>query len=272
MRFSVASWSFPELSLAEVAGLARVLGIEAVDIGYFYRSALDRARVLAEPEAYGEALRRSLPVGVSNLYHLFGRTVAERNLADPAHRAENRADFERVLKFCVAAGSPSVFILPGVLNGSQGRAQALAETAESLRPLIEAAATTGVTVCVEPHVHSYLESPALTAEMCEGAPGVRLALDYAHFAVLGYRQEEIDPLARWAGHVHLRQARPGALQAPLEQGTLNFPAMFATLRDAGYDGWLSSEYVHQAYFDTLHEDVLSETVKMRDLFRAWGAA
>jgi sugar phosphate isomerase/epimerase len=105
--------------------------------------------------------------------------------------------------------------------------------------------------------------------MCERAPGVKLALDYAHFAVSGYRQEEIDILATYAGHAHLRQARPGALQAKLEEGTLNFPAMLATFRDAGFDGYVACEYVHQGYFDTLHDDVLTETVKMRDLFRVW---
>jgi sugar phosphate isomerase/epimerase len=272
MRLGVTSWSFPQLSLDEVGGLAKVLGLEGLDIGYFYRSAIDKSRVLDAPEAYGEELRKRLPVGISNVYHLFGASVAERNLADPAHRAENLADFSQVLKFCVAAETPTVFILPGVINGSQSRTQALGETVESLKPLLEAAASAGITVCVEPHVHSYLESPAMTAEMCERAPGVKLAIDYAHFAVLGHRQDEIDALAKWIGHAHLRQARPGALQTKLDEGTLNFPAMFATFRDAGYDGWISSEYVHQGYFDTLHEDVLTETVRMRDLFRTWSAA
>jgi sugar phosphate isomerase/epimerase len=272
IRFSVTSWSFPQLTLDEVGGLAKVLGIEGIDLGYFYRSALDKALLLAEPERYADDLRARLPVGVSNLYHLFGSDTVERNLANPAHRAENLADFRQALKFCVAAGSPTVFILPGMINGAQSRQQALAETVESLKPLLDAAASTGVTVCIEPHVHSYLESPAITAELCERASGVKLAIDYAHFAVSGYRQEEIDVLAPWFGHAHLRQARPGALQTRLEEGTLNFPALFATFRDAGYDGWLAAEYVHQGYFDTLHEDVLSETIKMRDLFRAWSAA
>lgn len=272
MRLSVASWSFPQLNLDEVGGLARVLGMDGLDIGYFYRSALDKARLLQAPEAYAGEIRDRLPVPVSNLYHLFGNDVGERNLADPAHRSANLADFRQVVKFCAAVGAPTVFILPGILNGAQSRRQALAETVESLKPLLEAAAGSGVTVCVEPHVHSYLESPALAAEMCERAAGVKLALDYAHFAVSGWRQDEIDALAPHAGHVHLRQARPGALQTRLDEGTLNFPAMFATLRDAGYDGWLGCEYVHQGYFDTLHEDVLTETVKMRDLFRAWSVA
>src|SRR6185437_10520043 len=154
----------------------------------------------------------------------------------------------------------------------QGRKEALAETVESLKPLVEAAGVAGITLCLEPHVHSYLETPTLAAEMCERAKGAKLALDYAHFAVSGYRQEEIDALIPHAGHVHLRQARPGALQTKLEAGTLNFPALFSTLRDAGFGGYLACEYVHQGYFDTLHDDVLTETIKMRDLFRAWEQA
>ncbi len=43
--------------------------------------------------------------------------------------------------------------------------------------------------------------------------------------------------------------------------------MLATLREASYNGYLSTEYVHQDYMGTLYDDVLSETVKMRDLIR-----
>ena len=272
MKLSVTAWSFPMLRLDEVAALAKATGFDAIDIGYFYRSALDRKRVLSEPEAYGRELAGSLPIGIANVYHLFGADTVERNLALAEPRAQNLADFRKVLAFCNAVGSPTVFILPGMLNGAQSRRQALDATVESLKPLVALGAEAGVTVCVEPHVHSYLETPALAAEMCDRVPGVRLALDYAHFAVIGYRQEEIDALAPYAGHVHLRQARPGALQTKLEEGTLNFPAMFAALRDAGFAGHVSSEYVHQGYFDTLHDDVITETIKMRDLFRAWAAS
>lgn len=272
MKLSITSWSFPLLTLDEVAAVAKAIGMEGLDIGYFYRSALDKARLLQAPEAYGHEIASRLPLPASNLYHLFGNSLGERNLALPGHRDENLADFKQVLKFCKAAGAPTVFILPGVINGSQTRNDALGETVESLKPLVEAGQEAGIEVCVEPHVHSYLETPALTAEMCARAPGVKLALDYAHFAVSGYRQEEIDMLIPWLGHAHLRQARPGALQAKMDQGTLNFPAMFAAFRQAGFDGYVASEYVHQDYFDTLHDDVMSETIKMRDLFRAWRAA
>jgi sugar phosphate isomerase/epimerase len=61
----------------------------------------------------------------------------------------------------------------------------------------------------------------------------------------------------------------GALQAKFAQGTLNFPAMFATLRDAGYQGAMTLENVHQDYMNTLSEDVLTEMILMRDCYNAW---
>ena len=64
----------------------------------------------------------------------------------------------------------------------------------------------------------------------------------------------------------------GALQAKFAQGTLNFPAMFGTLRDAGYQGWLALEAVHQDYMATLTEDVITETLAMRDCFNDWRGA
>jgi sugar phosphate isomerase/epimerase len=126
-----------------------------------------------------------------------------------------------------------------------------------------------VTLTIEPHVHSFLESPALALDLLARVPGLKLTLDYAHFVCLGHTQEAIDPLAAHAAHVHVRQARPGALQTKLAQGTINMAAMLGTLRDAGYTGWLSLEWVHQDYMDTLYDDVLTETIAGRDALRAW---
>jgi sugar phosphate isomerase/epimerase len=271
VKLSVTSWSFPACTLPEVAGIAKALGILAVDLGYFYASALDKAALLADPEG---TAARLVDQGVSSpcLYHLFGDTLSDRNLADPRSRERNIADSERVAAFCRAAGIPTVFVLPGVCNPGQGRAEALRESAASLRALVRVAEDAGVQLTVEPHVHAYLESPSLVLRLLEQVPGLKLTLDYAHFVCLGYRQEDIDVLAPHAAHVHLRQARPGALQAKGHEGTINMEAMLGTLRDAGYGGWLALEYVHQDYMGTLHDDVLTETVRLRDRVRAWMAA
>lgn len=268
MKLSVTSWSFPVLTLDEVGGIAKVLGIEAIDVSFFYASAIDRARVLGDSERYGAELRQKLPVRIANFYYLFGNGLDERNLA-LGPNSENVADLQKVLAFTKAAGGDSVFILPGLINPGQSRKEAIAKSAESLKPLVEAGQKSGIGLTIEPHVHGILESVDAVHDLVAKVPGLRITLDLAHFTALGYRQNEIETLVPHAGHVHLRQARQGALQAKMEQGTINFPSLFAALRDAGYDDWLSIEVVHQAYMDTLYDDVLTETVKLRDAFRAW---
>jgi sugar phosphate isomerase/epimerase len=268
MKLSLTSWSLPACSLREAAGIANVLGIGALDIGYFYGPALDKARLLAEPERAADELG-SLGIAMPCLYHLFGSTLAERNLADPRHLDANLADFRQAVKFCRRAGVGVIFVLPGVVNPGQGRREALAQSAESLKRLLPIAGEAGIMLTIEPHVHSYLESPTLTLDLLDRVPGLRLTLDYAHYVCLGYRQDEIDQLAPHAGHVHLRQSKVGELQTKLAKGTINIPAELATLKAAGFAGYLALEYTHQDYMDSLYDDILTETIQLRDLVRAW---
>jgi sugar phosphate isomerase/epimerase len=268
MKLSLTSWSFPACNLSEVTGIARALGIESIDLGYFYASGLNRAALLEHPEKLAAEVA-SLGVEIGNFYHLFGDGLEDRNLALNSSLPENLEDFKKVVHFCQIVKIPSVMVLPGIINPGQTRRSALEQSAKTLRALLPIAQDSGVTLAAEPHVHSYLESPALTLELLGKVPGLKLVLDYAHFVCLGYRQEEIDLLAPHAAHVHLRQARMGALQAKLEQGTINFPALLGTLRESGFDGFLALEYVHQDYMGTLFDDVLTETVKLRDLVRRY---
>lgn len=268
MKLSLTSWSLRACSLKEAAGIATILGIGALDLGYFYGPALSRDAILRDPDGEGAKVR-DLGVTVPCLYHLFGDGLSGRNLANPAEHSGNWADFRVICRFMKAAGIPTVFVLPGVVNPGQSRASALAASAAGLAELVKIGADTGITVTIEPHVHSYLESPSLVLDLLGRVPGLKLTLDYAHFVCLGYRQDEIDVLAPHAAHVHLRQARPGALQAKGAAGTLNMPAQFATLRDAGFDRYMALEYVHQDYMDTLYDDVLTETIGLRDQYRAW---
>ncbi len=267
MELSLTAWSLPACTLREAAEISRALGIGALDLGLFYRSAIDRALILADPDAAAECVR-ALGMRVPNYYHLFGNGITDRNLAHSANRAQNLRDLERVLRFADAAAIATVFVLPGIVNPGQSRREAAEVSIAALAEMMALSQDFATVLCFEPHVHSLCESPALAREIVERT-GVRLALDYAHFTCLGYRQDDIDPLAPLAAHVHLRQAKPGALQTKFAQGALNFSAMFGTLRDAGYAGALSIEPVHQDYMNTLFDDVLTEIVALRDCFNTW---
>jgi len=269
MRLSVTSWSFPACTLAEAWAIARALGFSHIDIGALHGPAIDAALVRRDPAAAAAALR-PLGLSVANLYWLFGATLAENAMSDPAALARNAAEFANVLTFAREVGAPSVFLLPGVIAPGASREDALRHSAAAFRELLAMARAAGIVLTVEPHVAGLLTSPDDTLRFLDLVPGLRLALDYAHFACMGWPQAAIDPLAPHAGHVHLRQARPGALQAKWGEGTLDFPAMFDRLRACGYAGFCAVEYVHQDYMGTLHDDVLTETVRMRDCARAHG--
>jgi sugar phosphate isomerase/epimerase len=269
MRLSVTSWSFPALALDEAWAVAQALGFGAMDVGLLHGPSLDRDAILGDPDSAAAGLR-ARGIHAANLYWLFGAGIADNAVSDPGAASRNRADFVRVARFARSAGIPSIFVLPGVVTPGTGRTEALRRSADSLAGLLDVATEAGVTLTVEPHVGGVLSSPAETLDLLGRVPGLRLALDYAHFVCAGFRQDEIDPLLPHAGHIHLRQARPGALQAKWGQGTIDFPALFEALRAIRYDGYVAVEYVHQDYMGTLYDDVLTETVRMRDCARAHG--
>lgn len=266
MQLSITSWSFPACSLDEAIGIAQALGIDALDLGYFYASALDRDAILADPAKVANEVR-SLPIAVPSFYHMFGNSIADRNLADPANRPSNSRDFAAIAQFCRHAGIPTIFVLPGIVNSGQTRDAAMQASSAALGELVDIADGEGVMLTIEPHVHSLLQSPAQTCELLDRTPGLKLTLDHAHFVCMGCSQEDIDGLIPHAAHIHLRQARPGALQAKYLEGTIDFPALIGALARQNYRGGLAIEYVHQGYMNTLFDDVLTETITMRDVVR-----
>ncbi|MFN3225576.1 MAG: sugar phosphate isomerase/epimerase family protein [Hyphomicrobiales bacterium] len=267
MKLSTTCWTMPACTLEECAAIAKALGIPALDVGYFYASALDKQAILADPLAEAEKAK-SLGIAMPNLYHLFGETLDDRNLALAGTLDQNLKDLKQALTFADAADIATVFVLPGVINPGQSRQSALEASAQSLKEMKALADDYTAQLCFEPHVHSFAEHPDIARRLAEMS-GVGVCLDYAHFTCLGFTQDQIDPLAAHAVHVHLRQAVPGKLQEKFAHGTLNFPAMFAMLREAGYNGYVSIEPVHQDYMNTWFDDNLTEMVALRDCFNTW---
>jgi sugar phosphate isomerase/epimerase len=197
-----------------------------------------------------------------------GFTTRPLKSPDPEVRRRNLEDVRQVVEFCAAIACPSVMMLPGVIHAGASKADAIQRCIEASQELLAISQPAGIAIAIEPHAMGLLESPSDTLAVLEGAPGLKLALDYVHFITLGYTQPDVDPLCAFAAHVHLRQAKPGFLQTRLEHGTLNFPALLDSLRQTNYNGCRAVEYAHQDYMQTDNVDVISETVKLRNRVRA----
>ncbi len=92
---------------------------------------------------------------------------------------------------------------------------------------------------LEPWGGCVINSNEASLAIVREVPGLRLLVDVGH--VVGWGGDPIELLPH-AGHVQLRQARPGQAQCGDADGDVDFPAILAALDDLGYAGRLSIEY------------------------------
>jgi len=113
--------------------------------------------------------------------------------------------------------------------------------------------------------------PERALALVQAVPGLQLTLDSSHFVAGGIPVERVHPLIPYAGHFHARQAAPGHLQRAHDCGVLDFGDILRRLAGAGYDGYLCVEYTWQEWRGCNTEDVVSETILLRDQLRSLAA-
>jgi sugar phosphate isomerase/epimerase len=269
VKFTCTSWSWPLLSLNEVASIMNRLGFRAMDVAAFAGSVhLEPDELKARPREMAAKLKE---IGArhqmvfTDLFVTFGRDLVERcvNFPDATVRAENLETLRRVADFSVQAGIPGITLCPGVEHPSLGRATSFELAREELARLAAMGHQAGLRISFEPHRESITESIADALRMASSVPNLCFTLDYSHFIAQGYAQHEIDVLLEHAGHMHLRQARRGILQARDDDGEIDFERILTTLEGRGYSGWLAFEYEWNAWQNNNRVDVLSETLLLK---------
>ena len=94
---------------------------------------------------------------------------------------------------------------------------------------------------IEPTARSVVNSTEKARAICDEVPGLRLLVDTGHVADWGGDPVDLFDLA---GHVQLRQGRPGETQLHVDDptGVVDFDAVLRGLDRVGYQGLLSVEY------------------------------
>jgi sugar phosphate isomerase/epimerase len=94
---------------------------------------------------------------------------------------------------------------------------------------------------LEPWAGAVVNSLETCRAMMDAVPGLRLLVDTGH--VVDWGDDPLD-LLPYAGHVQLRQGRPGTAQLHVDDptGVVDFAAVIGRLRDLDYRGRLSVEY------------------------------
>ena len=270
MELTCTSFSFPllpfETSLRQIA----LLEIPNVDLGAHADGPhLKPDRIEANPLREADLVTRAVDaagIGVADLFPTFGEGFRDRpvNTPDPTVRAANRRRFEGFVEFCRRAECPGITLLPGVVLPEFGEERSFELSREALTELVEIGRSAGLRVSIEAHLESVVEEPERALALVEAVPGLQLTLDYSHFIAAGIPVERVHPLLPHAGHFHARQAAPGHLQRPRRLGTIDFADIMRRLSELSYPGAICVEYTWQEWRGCNTEDVVSESVLLRD--------
>jgi sugar phosphate isomerase/epimerase len=213
-------------SLAAACGRLAALGFEALDVGALSGWAhLDPADVADDPGRAAADLRD-----------------AAGDLAVVALNAGLGEQPERELDaLCAVADRVGAAVVTVPAGPADADPSADLDRVHSLARAVD---DREVALCVETHYDTLAETPSGAARYAD-LPGVGLTLDPSHFAVGGYPLDAYESLLGDVRHVHLRQAGDSwdAVQRPVDDGDLDFAALFAALADAGYGGHYAVEYI-----------------------------
>lgn len=151
-------------------------------------------------------------------------------------------DMKRAFRYAQELRVPMIHVMSGYTHGQAAKETMIANLRQALQD-----APAGITLMLEPlcpqaQPDYFLNDYALTAEIIAAvdAPSLRLQFDSYHAQMIhGDAVAVFNRYRDIIGHVQIgdtpTRSAPGT-------GSVDFPALFAALRDAGYGGWVSGEY------------------------------
>jgi sugar phosphate isomerase/epimerase len=271
LNLSCTDFSFPLLDYDCALALIALLGLRGVDIGLFEgHGHLKPSRELLNPARSGAALKRKLAshgLKTADIFLQIHAGFVEFAINHPESKCREfaREQFRRALDYANAAGSAHITILPGVTFDGESRAALVARSADELVWRAEQAKAAKLQLAVEPHIGSMIDTPERAMDLVKRVPGLGFTLDYAHFTRAGIPNARIEPLTQFATHMHARAARRGRLQSSLKDNSVDFPGALAALQKSKFAGWIALEYVWIDWEHCNEVDVVSETIRLRDL-------
>jgi sugar phosphate isomerase/epimerase len=273
LKLATADFSFPLLDHDRVLDLIALLDFDGVDIGLFEgRSHLWPSREFRHVSKSAAQLKRKLKARGLACADIFLQMAPEFvshaiNHPQPAPRRKARDWFLKTLDYAEGVAARHVTTLPGVAFDNESKDKSWERSREELSWRVEQSRRRGIIFGVEAHVGSIAPTPAAAERLAKNVPGLTLTLDYTHFTRRGVPDRAIEPLTKYASHLHTRGARKGRLQASLKQNTIDYRQMLRALRRNNYSGYLGVEYVWIDWEHCNEVDNVSETILMRDFLR-----
>jgi hydroxypyruvate isomerase len=234
-KHSVCRWCYPKLTVDALAGAARRLGMQSVELLEPAEWAVARAHGLTCAMGYA-------PAGDPG-----------RRLTHGWNRVEHHAwlvpGYLEGIRLAAAAGVPNVICFSGNRAGLSD-AQGLENCARGLRQILPAAERAGVTICME-LLNSRVDHPDYQADHTAwggalvdrlGSARFRLLYDIYHMQIMeGDVIRTVRTHREHIGHFHTAGV-PGRHEIDASQ-ELNYPAIARAISELGFTGYVSQEFI-----------------------------
>ena len=245
-RYAICNELFEGWPLEEVAAFVAEVGYEGLELAPFTLSPDVRQVGPADRKAIRQAIE-SAGLKVVGLHWLLACTEGlQLNDPDPRVRERTTQYLLALIDFCsdlggevLVFGSPQQRSLrPGWTPG-----QAFSSTVEIFRRCGERAEARGVVFCLEPlttQETDFITTASEAASMVRQVrhPGFQMMIDVRAMCYEARSTPEvIRQVAPYIRHVHLND--PNLLGPGM--GDIDFGPILRTLREVGYEGWLSVE-------------------------------
>ncbi len=241
MKYAFMSFSTPTLGLEDTIKVAAQYGYAGLeprlDAGHGH------GIEVAASTATRTAIRARMQSGSVSLACL----ATSLKFADPASCPEAIEQGHERIDLAGDLGVSMLRVFGGAIGPGLSREQAVDTVAGALRTLAPHAAERQVVLCMETH-----------DDWCDPVDVVHVMETVAHPAVgvnwdimhpvrtrKATINEAFDTLRPWIRHVHLHDGVGDSVKfVPIGQGEIDHRAAIKCLLDAGYDGYLSGEWIN----------------------------
>lgn len=244
MKYSFMSFSCPELSLREALELAGRLGYD----GFEPRVASGHAHGI-EPGMSAEQLSQAAAVAADSSVKLCCLATSVQ-LASRARLEANMDEARRALEVCARLGIPRMRVFGGPIDEGCTRGEAIEQVARALDTLSRELGDEDVCLCMETH-DSWCEPAHVEAVMrsCRGRH-VGVNWDVMHPVLTAHAsvEEAFGLLRPYIRHAHVHGGtwlKDGSLKLlPMRESIIDHALAIRELRDMGYDGFVSGEWIN----------------------------
>lgn len=168
---------------------------------------------------------------------------------DPPANAQRIEQARAATKLMNRLGVEVASFFPGRKWSENPWEQVLSDTVESARELLTVADEAGVKLGMELHYNTPFETVEQARRLLAEVPDLPVVYDPSHFAMQEIPLPETAELLDRTIHVHVRDAAPGKMCVPTGSGTVDFAWLAGALRERGYGGHYSIEYLPNAEGD-----------------------